>query len=72
MKRVLTQKEQVKRGCRYCTDCTTTVSNSLNRNACKHSKCPYTELDKYPKYSDYIKSCDSIDLNELLKSIKKQ
>jgi hypothetical protein len=58
--RLLKKGEGTKRGCRYCTD----VGRKFDahrggvRLACQHTECPFTVLDKYETYEDYMESKD--------------
>lgn len=60
--RNLKKAEKTKRGCIWCTDVAKKKSpvNGKCRTACPHDKCPYTVLDKYDDYEDYMKSDDSV------------
>lgn len=59
--RWLTTAEKKKRGCLYCADLELRYSahKGGKRRACSHEECPYTVLDKYDTYEDYMKSKDS-------------
>lgn len=60
--RVLATAEQRKRGCSYCTQIERVYapkSGSGKRRACPHKACPYTVLDKYDTYEEYMESEDS-------------
>lgn len=52
-------KEKAKRGCSLCADVTSGRVRGKDRSMCPHAKCPYTVLDKYATYDDYINSDDS-------------
>jgi hypothetical protein len=63
MERKLTKKERDKRGCSYCLD----TGDKEQVWHCPHDECPYTVLDKYETYDDYMKSEDSkIDIETML------
>ena len=51
--RRLTQTEVKKRGCDYCAEAEV-------RWKCPYDKCPYTVLDKYNTFGQFLKSKDSI------------
>lgn len=58
--RVVTSAEKRKRGCVYCVD-NVREENSRGINVgryCPFEKCPYSELDKYKTYEQYIRSTD--------------
>jgi hypothetical protein len=59
--RALKKEEQTKRGCIWCADVERkkTPRKTKHRTLCPHDKCPYTVLDKYDTYEDYMKSKDS-------------
>lgn len=58
--RFVSRKEAAKRGCYYCTH-SRDVPKSFQANVknciifCEHYECPYSELDFYQKYDDYLK-----------------
>lgn len=61
----LSTEEKKKRGCIYCADarkvrgyrsCELYVKAHLT---CPHDICPYSELDKFEKYIDYLQSDES-------------
>ena len=54
--RKLTFAEGKKRGCVYCRDVKKAAENRRQYLYCPHSECPYTELDNYNTYSDYLKA----------------
>ena len=47
--RLLKQKEQRARGCRYCADC-------KDGWWCPFEVCPYFELDGHDRYQDFMKA----------------
>jgi hypothetical protein len=55
-----TKVEIIKRGCEWCTDRKRARStDGVVRYGCIHSKCPYTILDKYETYDEFLDSDDS-------------
>lgn len=58
--RVVSSAEKKKRGCMYCVD-NVREENSRGIHVgryCPHDKCPYSELDKYDDYEEYMKATD--------------
>ncbi len=78
--RNLKEAELKKRGCIYCIDCKKgkgsrgreKIRTGLTHHVCIYDSCPYHELDKYKRYSDYLKSNDSIPVNILIPRSKKR
>lgn len=58
--RYLRLYEKKQRGCAYCLDMSV-VHDDYDKPhfSCKHSKCPYTVLDKYETYEEFLESEDS-------------
>lgn len=55
-----TKAEIIKRGCEWCTDRKRARStDGVVRYGCIYSKCPYTILDKYETYDEFLDSDDS-------------
>lgn len=55
-----TKAEIIKRGCEWCTDRKRAKSTDGRMSyGCIHSRCPYTVLDKYETYDDFLASEDS-------------
>lgn len=50
--RFVTKKESVSKGCQYCVHKITDKKDTVY--ACKKYECPYTELDGYRNYDDYL------------------
>jgi len=58
--RTLKLREQKKRGCCYCTEVTKIVdAQKKSHTSCPHEKCPFTVLDKYNSYDEFLASEDS-------------
>lgn len=59
--REVTDREKIQRGCAYCRDKARISKARKNQGGklsgvnCPHKRCPYRELDKYSKYTDYLK-----------------
>lgn len=58
--RFLKQHDIIQRGCKICDDVRNLV-DQYNRShfTCPHAECPYSVLDKYETYDDFLKSKDS-------------
>ena len=69
--RLLTSKENRKRGCEWCLDHRWFKSGYVKRNhACLHETgCPYHELDKYETYDDYLKHARNEGMDKLLDAV---
>lgn len=58
--RFVSRKESAERGCYYCTH-SRSVPQSFQANVkdciifCDYYDCPYSELDGYKKYDDYLR-----------------
>lgn len=58
--RFLKAYEKKQRGCAYCLDMSVLHDESDKPHfTCKHDKCPYTVLDKYETYDEFLASEDS-------------
>lgn len=59
--RTITAEEKTKRGCFWCADVASgkVRGDKRKRKLCPYTTCPYTVLDKYDTYEDYMKSKDS-------------
>lgn len=67
--RVLTIAERKKRGCGYCANMAKAYSQRRHsfRRMCPHAECPYTVLEKYDTYEDFLQSKESgINITALL------
>lgn len=51
--------EKKQRGCQYCKDMCVKVYGKETRTACPFAECPYTVLDKYNSYEEFMASEDS-------------
>ena len=58
--RIVTQAERDQRGCQFCED-------SYKGWMCPYEVCPYTEMDGFTKYEDYIKSIGSESMSWLIR-----
>lgn len=56
--RFLKIAEKKKRGCEYCAD-NVKMFIRHHRTLCPYEECPYTVLDKYDTYEEFLKSKDS-------------
>lgn len=69
--RKLEEKEREQRGCAFCIEQkrdsfpvdngTAIVTRKFY--ACPHDVCPFTELDEFKQYGDYVKSLGELRLN---------
>ena len=57
--RVVLGYEKKQRGCQYCLHSENARQGSQIRTGCPFSECPYTVLDKYRTYEEYLASEDS-------------
>ena len=70
MARVVPCYEKKQRGCLYCIHSTRQISRGENRTGCPFEECPYTVLDKYNTYEEFMASEDSkILVNEFFKTV---
>ena len=68
--RVICLAEKKQRGCQYCANVTAKSSKGELRTACPFYKCPYTVLEKYKSYEEFLASEDSkIMVNEFFITI---
>lgn len=70
--RLLKRVEMGQRGCAVCADVELVKVKQGRENAkhCPHKKCPYTELNGYKDYKDYLK--DTEDRWAFLKMLGKK
>jgi hypothetical protein len=62
--------EKKQRGCQYCKDMEVKNFQGVTRNACPFFECPYTVLNKYKTYEEFMASEDSkIMVNEFFASV---
>jgi hypothetical protein len=70
--RNLDGKEARKRGCAYCANSRLTRGYKTYKNGtkalanmrqCEFDKCPYTEMDKYNTYAEYMDSVKPLQFN---------
>ena len=59
MARIVPCFEKKQRGCIYCIHSTRKIRRGENRTACPFGECPYTVLDKYNTYEEFMASEDS-------------
>jgi hypothetical protein len=67
--RLLAAGEKKKRGCEWCAELGKKFDAHRGgmRLACPHRACPYTVLDKYDTYEDFLQSKESgINITALL------
>ena len=67
--RKLSHGEMIKRGCLYCEDCS---HGSGKYTGCKHSECPYHELDDVKTYGEYIQKTNKSGLAKVLANLAKE
>ena len=58
--RLLKQEERRQRGCDYCEDC-------HKKHWCPYEFCPYTEMDGFTKYKDYMEATGGESVRKLLR-----
>lgn len=62
--------EKKQRGCQYCQNMQKENFGEGLRTACPFDECPYTVLDKYKTYEEFMASEDSkILVNEFFKTV---
>ena len=62
--------EVKQRGCQYCLHRKLSNNHEATRTACPWNECPYTVLDKYKTYEEFMESEDSkILVNEFFASV---
>ena len=59
MKRLVPFYEKKQRGCLYCKNMVTENFGQGLRTACPFEECPYTVLDNYKTYEEFMASKDS-------------
>lgn len=59
--RRLSEDERRQRGCTFCED------SGHNGWMCPYEICPYTEMDGFTKYQDYLKACGGDSVCKLLR-----
>lgn len=57
--RVISKDEKIKRGCIYCIHIKKFRNHDGVRSGCQFDECPYTVLDKYESYEEFMASEDS-------------
>lgn len=81
MARILKSEEIVQRGCIYCLNSSKKATDILNEKGevvrtnahplqCIIDSCPYRELEKYKKYTEYLQSDDSVCKFDLYSAIR--
>lgn len=62
--------EKKQRGCLYCLNVIPQRCRGQNYTSCPFEECPYTVLDKYKTYEEFMASEDSkILVNEFFKTV---
>jgi hypothetical protein len=62
--------EKKQRGCQYCKDMHVKNFSGATRTACPFLECPYSVLDKYNTYEEFMASEDSkILVNEFFATV---
>ncbi len=70
MLRIVPCYEKKQRGCHYCNHMKVARTNNTTRVHCPFEECPYTVLDKYNTYEEFMASEDSkILVNEFFKTV---
>ena len=70
MSRFVSLYEKKQRGCLYCIHSTRKMKRGENRTACPFEECPYSVLDKYNSYEEFMASEDSkILVTEFFKTV---
>ena len=59
MPRFMSLKENRQRGCKYCLHMTMGKRRGQNQTSCPFDECPFTVLDKYNSYEEFMASEDS-------------
>lgn len=68
--RYVSLHEKRQRGCQYCKDVQFVNFGAGTRTDCPFFKCPYTVLDKYKTYDEFMASEDSkILVNEFFHTV---
>lgn len=70
MNRVIPYYEKRQRGCQYCLHMSLQKTKGYLHTACPFNECPYTVLDKYKTFEEFMKSEDSkILVNEFFSTV---
>ena len=70
MLRIVPFYEKKQRGCLYCLNMAPARRRGQNQTACPFDECPYTVLDKYKSYEEFMASEDSkILVTEFFKTV---
>ena len=70
MSRMVPSFEKKQRGCQYCKDVQKDNFGDGLCTACPFKECPYTVLDKYKSYEEFMASEDGkILVNEFFKTV---
>lgn len=70
MMRMIPYFEKKQRGCQYCLHMTLHSMKGDSHTACPFDECPFTVLDKYKTYEEFMKSEDSkILVNEFFQTV---
>ena len=70
MSRLVPLYEKKQHGCQYCQNMQTENFGQGLRTACPFEECPYTVLDKYNTYEEFMASEDSkILVNEFFHTV---
>ena len=69
--RKLTYKECNRHGCQWCNDIipASEYRGQYIPRECPYEKCPYTVLDKFKSYADYMKYTDGDSLVKALEAM---
>ena len=62
-RRTIKSDERNQRGCQFCLDA------GYHGSTGPHRVCPYTEMDGFSKYKDYLKASGGASVPQLLKNI---
>ena len=57
--RMVPSYEKKQRGCQYCTNMQLTKFDGDSRTSCPFDTCPFSVLDKYKTYEEFLASEDS-------------
>ena len=70
MNRMIPYYEKKQRGCQYCLHMEVHAMKGDSRTFCPFETCPFTVLDKYNTYEEFMKSEDSkILVNEFFSTV---
>ena len=70
--RKIGNKERIQRGCDRCADSISPsedVTHKRTHRRCPYKACPYTELDGFDRYKDYVRSIGSDNVSTLVKEL---